>query len=170
MRVLLMATTNSHKLEEYRAIFSPELFTLLSLRDIQLELDIEETGTTFAENAELKALGYARAAGMLTLADDFGIEIDALGGAPGIILLASLDMRRPTRSASALFWSSSRTYRRSSERLVLSVPLRLPNQQDSIEPSRPCGKDVSRTSLAGTMDLATIPFSWYPNTDKRTLN
>jgi XTP/dITP diphosphohydrolase len=84
MRVLLMATTNQHKLEEYRAIFSRGSFKLLSLRDIQLDLDIEETGTTFAENAELKALEYARASGMLTLADDSGIEIDALGGAPGV--------------------------------------------------------------------------------------
>jgi XTP/dITP diphosphohydrolase len=84
MRVLLVATTNQHKLEEYRAIFSNGSFRLLSLRDIQLDLDVEETGTTFAENAELKALTYARASGMLTLADDSGIEIDALDGAPGV--------------------------------------------------------------------------------------
>ena len=84
MRELLLATTNYHKLEEYRAIFSDLPFHLLSLHDIHLDLDVEETGTTFAENAELKALTYARASGMLTLADDSGLEIDALGGAPGI--------------------------------------------------------------------------------------
>jgi XTP/dITP diphosphohydrolase len=49
-----------------------------------LDLDVEESGTTFAENAELKALAYARASGKLTLADDSGLEIDALGGAPGV--------------------------------------------------------------------------------------
>ena len=84
MRELLLATTNYHKLEEYRAIFSGLPFHFLSLHDIHLHLDVEETGTTFAENAELKALVYARASGMLTLADDSGLEIDALGGAPGI--------------------------------------------------------------------------------------
>lgn len=84
MRELLLATTNNHKLEEYRAIFSDLPFHVLSLHDIHLDLDVEETGTTFAENAELKALTYARASGMLTLADDSGLEIDALGGAPGI--------------------------------------------------------------------------------------
>ena len=84
MRELLLATTNYHKLEEYRAIFSGLPFHFLSLHDIHLDLDVEETGTTFAENAELKALAYARASGMLTLADDSGLEIDALGGAPGI--------------------------------------------------------------------------------------
>ena len=84
MRELLLATTNYHKLEEYRAIFSGLPFHFLSLHDIHLDLDVEEIGTTFAENAELKALTYARASGMLTLADDSGLEIDALGGAPGI--------------------------------------------------------------------------------------
>ncbi len=84
MRKLLLATTNLHKLEEYRAIFADVPFQLLSLRDIQLDMDVEETGTTFAENAELKALAYARASDLIALADDSGLEIDALGGAPGI--------------------------------------------------------------------------------------
>ena len=84
MRDLLLATTNLHKLEEYRAIFSDIPFRLLSLRDVQLDLDVEETGATFTENAELKALAYAHASGMLSLADDSGLEIDALGGAPGV--------------------------------------------------------------------------------------
>src|SRR3989440_3415105 len=84
MRELLLATTNYHKLEEYRAIFSGLPFHFLSLHDIHLDLDVEETGTTFAENAELKALAYARASGMLTLADDSGLEVDALEGAPGV--------------------------------------------------------------------------------------
>src|SRR5205807_5558634 len=84
MRELLLATTNYHKLEEYRAIFSGLPFHLLSLNDIHLDIDVEETGTTFAENAQLKALAYARASGMFALADDSGLEIDALDGVPGI--------------------------------------------------------------------------------------
>ena len=84
MRDLLLATTNMHKLEEYRTIFSDIPFRLLSLRDVQLDIDVEETGTTFAENAQLKALAYASASGMIALADDSGLEIDALGGVPGI--------------------------------------------------------------------------------------
>ncbi len=84
MRDLLLATTNMHKLEEYRTIFSDIPFRLLSLCDVQLDIDVEETGTTFAENAQLKALAYARASGMFALADDSGLEIDALDGVPGI--------------------------------------------------------------------------------------
>ncbi|TMC22378.1 MAG: RdgB/HAM1 family non-canonical purine NTP pyrophosphatase [Chloroflexi bacterium] len=84
MPALLLATTNRHKLEEFHAIFTGLPWQLLSLHDIQLDIDVEETGTTFRENAELKALAYARACGLLALADDSGLEIDALGGAPGV--------------------------------------------------------------------------------------
>ncbi|HZU68291.1 MAG TPA: XTP/dITP diphosphatase [Ktedonobacteraceae bacterium] len=84
MRDLLLATTNVHKLEEFRAIFADLPYRLLSLQDIQLQMDVEETGSTFAENAELKAHTYAGASGLLTLADDSGLEIDALEGAPGV--------------------------------------------------------------------------------------
>ncbi len=84
MRSLLLATTNRHKIEEFRTIFSDLPWHLLSLHDIHVDMDVEETGTTFAENATLKALTYARATGMFALADDSGLEIDALGGAPGV--------------------------------------------------------------------------------------
>lgn len=84
MRALLLATTNRHKLDEFYAIFSDLPLTLRSLREIQRDADVEETGQTFAENAELKARFYAEASGMLCLADDSGLEIDALGGAPGV--------------------------------------------------------------------------------------
>lgn len=84
MRVLLVATTNRHKLEEYQTIFSDLPYQLLSLHDLHIDLDVEETGTTFQENSVLKALTYARVAGQLTLADDSGLEIDALNGEPGV--------------------------------------------------------------------------------------
>ncbi|GAC1640836.1 MAG: RdgB/HAM1 family non-canonical purine NTP pyrophosphatase [Ktedonobacteraceae bacterium] len=84
MRSLLLATTNRHKIEEYRTIFADLPFQLLSLLDISLDMDVEETGTTFQQNAELKGLAYAHASGLLSLADDSGIEIDALGGEPGV--------------------------------------------------------------------------------------
>ncbi len=84
MHTVLVATNNLHKLEEFRAIFSDLPVRLVSLRDIQLDVEVEETGSTFAENAELKARAYAQMSHLLTLADDSGLEIDALGGAPGV--------------------------------------------------------------------------------------
>ncbi len=84
MRELLLATTNRHKVEEYRAIFADLPFRLLSLSDVHLDMDVEETGETFVENATIKAVAYAQATGLLSLADDSGLEIDALSGAPGV--------------------------------------------------------------------------------------
>jgi XTP/dITP diphosphohydrolase len=84
MRKLLLATTNEHKLKEFRVIFRDLPFQLLSLHDVQIDTDVEEIGTTFAEIALLKARSYAQMANMLALADDSGLEIDALGGEPGI--------------------------------------------------------------------------------------
>lgn len=84
MHTLLLATSNPHKLEEFRTIFSDMPLRLLSLSDVQLNIDVEETGITFAENAELKGRAYAQMSRMLTLADDSGLEIDALGGVPGV--------------------------------------------------------------------------------------
>ncbi|MBO0778755.1 MAG: XTP/dITP diphosphatase [Ktedonobacteraceae bacterium] len=84
MRTLLVATTNRHKLEELQAILTDLPYTLLSLHDMQLDFEVEETGQTFRENAELKALTYAQASGLLTLAEDSGLEVDALGGEPGV--------------------------------------------------------------------------------------
>lgn len=81
---LLIATTNRGKLREYRAMLDGLPFELLSLEDAGITLDVEETGETFEENAILKAKTYAALAGMLTLADDSGLEVDALGGEPGV--------------------------------------------------------------------------------------
>lgn len=99
MRALLLATTNRHKVGEFRAIFSDLPFQLLSLQDAHLNLDVEETGTTFRENAELKALAYARASGLLVLSEDSGLEIDALNGAPGVYSarFAGVDTPYPER-------------------------------------------------------------------------
>jgi len=81
---ILFGTSNQHKLAELRAILGDLPYTLLGLDDIASAPEVEETGATFAENAILKATAYARASGLLTLADDSGLEIDALGGEPGV--------------------------------------------------------------------------------------
>jgi len=83
---LLIATTNRAKLAEYRLILRDvgiEL-ELLSLADLQISETPDETGATFAENALIKARFYFERARIATLADDGGLEIDALGGEPGV--------------------------------------------------------------------------------------
>lgn len=83
-RRLVIATTNPHKVEEFRELLADVPFTLLSLSDLGVQQDVAETGETFEENAIIKARAYAEETGLLTLADDSGLEIDALGGAPGV--------------------------------------------------------------------------------------
>ncbi len=80
----LLASGNRHKLEEIGAILADFGVDLVTPRDLGLELDVEEWGSTFAENAAIKAIAYAKAADMVALADDSGLEVDALDGAPGV--------------------------------------------------------------------------------------
>ncbi len=81
---LLIATHNRGKLMEYQELFAGLPLDLITLDEVGIREDVEETGATFAENAKLKAVAFARPSGLLTLADDSGLEVDALGGEPGI--------------------------------------------------------------------------------------
>ena len=83
---LVVATSNPHKIEEIAAVLAPWGFRVLGLADAggaDLE-EPDETGATFAENARIKAVAYAQALGVPCLADDSGLEVDALGGEPGV--------------------------------------------------------------------------------------
>jgi XTP/dITP diphosphohydrolase len=82
---LLIATNNMGKVREYEALLQdPSGVQITFPAQEGLALEVQETGETFAENAHLKALAYARASGLPTLADDSGLEVDALDGAPGV--------------------------------------------------------------------------------------
>jgi XTP/dITP diphosphohydrolase len=84
MRTLLLATTNPGKIREIEGILAGVPVDLVTLDRFPGIPEPEETGRTFAENARLKALYYAEKTGLPAVADDSGIEIDALGGAPGV--------------------------------------------------------------------------------------
>lgn len=81
---LLIATRNEGKLIEVREMLSELPLQFLSLRDFPDTVTVDETATSFAENASLKARGYALQTGAFTLADDSGLEVDALGREPGV--------------------------------------------------------------------------------------
>jgi XTP/dITP diphosphohydrolase len=82
---LLVASTNAGKLNEFKTLLADLSLQWLSLADVGLDhMDVEETGNTFAANAILKATAYCAASGLPTLADDSGIVVDALDGAPGV--------------------------------------------------------------------------------------
>jgi XTP/dITP diphosphohydrolase len=80
---LLLATNNRGKVREYQSLLAGVPYEMVTPADLGIGLNIEETGSSFEENARLKATAMARESGLLTLADDSGLEVDALGGAPG---------------------------------------------------------------------------------------
>lgn len=85
MITLLLATQNKGKLKELRQLLADLPLDLYSLSDFPAIEVVPETGLSFSENASLKAVGYARQTGMLALADDSGLEVEALDGAPGLL-------------------------------------------------------------------------------------
>ncbi|MFP3899005.1 MAG: RdgB/HAM1 family non-canonical purine NTP pyrophosphatase [Dehalococcoidia bacterium] len=84
MPKLLLATSNSGKIGEYRFLLDGLGYRLTTLREEGITEVVTESGNTYEENARLKALAYARLSRLTTLADDSGLEVDALNGEPGV--------------------------------------------------------------------------------------
>lgn len=84
MKKLVLATNNVHKVTEIKAILGDYFAEIVTMREVGLDIDIEETGTTFEENSFLKASTVCRMTNLPALADDSGLCVDALHGAPGV--------------------------------------------------------------------------------------
>jgi len=81
---MILASNNAHKMSEMRAILADLGVELMSQRSAGCDFEVEETGTTFEENAYLKAIAVTKATGMPAIADDSGLEVDCLNGEPGV--------------------------------------------------------------------------------------
>jgi len=84
MHKLLLATNNKGKVTEIKALLESTGLTLLIPADLGLALEVTEVGLTYAENASKKAAAFAHASGLIALGDDSGLEVDSLGGQPGL--------------------------------------------------------------------------------------
>jgi XTP/dITP diphosphohydrolase len=84
MQKFLIATKNKGKIKELSEFLSELPLQLLSLKDVDITEDVEENGATYEENSRAKALFYSKKSGLPAIADDGGLEISALGGAPGV--------------------------------------------------------------------------------------
>jgi XTP/dITP diphosphohydrolase len=82
--LLLIATNNKGKVGELQALLKDIRIELITPSEINLDLDVIEDGSTYAENASKKAIAFAQASGLISVADDSGLEVDALNGAPGL--------------------------------------------------------------------------------------
>ena len=81
---MILASNNAHKLDEFRAIFADMGIEIIPQSAVGCDFEVDETGETFEENAYLKAIAVTRATGQAAIADDSGLEVDALDGAPGV--------------------------------------------------------------------------------------
>ena len=84
MKQVAIATKNKGKAKDFEALFTPLGYEVVTMFDVAPDMEIEETGTTFEENAVLKAETLSKALGTIVIADDSGLTVDALDGAPGV--------------------------------------------------------------------------------------
>lgn len=140
---LLIGTNNPGKVRELLAILAELPLEAVTPSQLGLELDVEETGATYAANARLKATTFARASGLLTLADDSGLEVDALGGGPGVYSAryageGASDAERRAKLIAAL--RGSKPPRTARFRCVLVIAD--PRKADPADPSEPPGLEL----------------------------
>jgi len=125
MTVLVVATSNRHKADEIREMLAGSPVELVTLARWPEIVAPEETGTTFEENARAKALYYAAKIGELTVAEDSGLAIDALDGAPGVesARFGGVDLSYPQKFALIDAALSARNQRESTARFVCALAL-----------------------------------------------
>jgi XTP/dITP diphosphohydrolase len=125
MTVLVVATSNRHKVDEIREMLAGSPVELVTLARWPEIVAPEETGTTFEENARAKALYYAAKIGELTVAEDSGLAIDALDGAPGVesARFGGVDLSYPQKFALIDAALSARNQRESTARFVCALAL-----------------------------------------------
>ncbi|MGI6621691.1 MAG: XTP/dITP diphosphatase [Clostridiaceae bacterium] len=124
MRRLIIATKNAGKVKEIRRLLDGYEYEVLSLEDIDLNLDVEETGSCFEENSLLKARAIQKLTGGMVIADDSGLEIDFLNGAPGIYssrFLGNTSERRQYEGVLALMEGVPDEYRTARFRCAASL-------------------------------------------------
>ena len=102
------ATGNAGKLRELRRILEAQGHEVVSQKQLGITIEPEETGTTFAENALIKAETICKACGLPTIADDSGLCVDALGGAPGVYSAATAAATATTKPTTTSFWMPCR--------------------------------------------------------------
>lgn len=120
---LVVATNNRHKAEEIKEMMKDLDFEVLSLADLEIDIDVEEVGSTYAENALIKAMALRDLTGGWILADDSGLEIDALDRAPGIFSARYLGEDTPYMIKNSMILDKLTDVEDRSARFVCSIAL-----------------------------------------------
>lgn len=130
MKKLLIATKNPGKVNEFQALFSELGIEVQSLLDIQSTIDVKETGDTFEENARLKAEEIAHTYQVMTIADDTGLVVDALGGKPGVYSAryAGIEKNDQTNMQKVLKELTTVPMEKRTARFITVIALAIPNK------------------------------------------
>lgn len=160
MRQLLLATTNAGKIREIRGILADVPIELVTLEAFPGIPDPEETGTTFADNARLKALYYNAATALPAVADDSGLQIDALDGAPGVHSARWHGDHYPTKFAAIYRELAARNMSTSPARFVAHIAVA--DEGDVLFEA--CGTVEGEIARAprGTHGFGYDPIFYYP--------
>jgi XTP/dITP diphosphohydrolase len=159
---LLVATSNPHKLAEFRRILEPLGLSIVSPVEAGVELEVEETGNTFAENAVLKARAYSEASAMAAVADDSGIVVDALGGEPGVYSarFGGPGLTDAERTALLVERMKDVPEERRSARFLAAVALAVPGREPLVFKGEVEGKVT--TGPRGSHGFGYDPVFYYP--------
>lgn len=131
---IIMATGNANKVKEIRQMLEGTDIEVLSLKDVQIDADIEENGTTFEENAAIKAETICSLTGQMVMADDSGLEVDALGKEPGIHSARFMgeDTSYDIKNAALLEKLKDVPEEQRTARFVCAVAIARPNEETKI--------------------------------------
>ncbi len=159
---LLIATHNRGKLREYQELLAGLPFELVTLNDVGILEDVPENGATFEENARIKAMAYAPQSGLLTLADDSGLQVDALGGEPGIYSkrYAGENATDPERIAYLLDKMREIPAGKRTARFICAIAIAQPNG-DTWETEGTCEGEIA-FSPRGTNGFGYDPVFLFP--------
>ncbi len=162
MSKLLLATTNPNKVREIRAMLAGVPIEIVGLDTLPSIDAPEETGTTFAENARLKARYYSKATGLTAIAEDSGLEVDALGGIPGVesARFAGVDSTYPEKFAALYAMLDAKGGRESGARFVCALAVA---DGDAITfESRGSVEGRIASSPSGSHGFGYDPIFFYP--------
>ena len=162
MRQLLVATTSRGKVREIRPLLAGVPFGLVTLADFAPTSAPEETGSTFAENARLKALYYAAETGQLTVAEDSGLEIKALDGAPGVESARLGGAGAPNTARFALIYEALRAKQATGSPARFVCALSLADQGAIVFEARGVMEGVIATEPKGGGGFGYDPIFFYP--------
>ena len=132
MKEIMIVSTNAHKIEEFKQMLEPLGFVVKSLLDADEKFDIVEDGTTFQENAAIKADFIRNQCNIMAIADDSGLEIDALNKEPGIHSARYLGHDTDYTYKNTVILERMKGVKDRSARFVSAIALAIPNQETKI--------------------------------------